>query len=59
MVNDMVIKITQKAFERKLSWKVKVKISLYLFLTVHKTMKAYWGNGSTASRILNLDTRWK
>jgi hypothetical protein len=26
-------------------WEVKVKLSLYIFLTEHYAMKAYWGSG--------------
>jgi hypothetical protein len=38
--------------------KVKVKLSLW-FLTEHHAMKAYWGSGGIAPRILELDTRWR
>jgi hypothetical protein len=40
------------------SYKVKVNLSL-CFLTEHHTMKAYWGSGVTAPRILDLSTRWR
>jgi hypothetical protein len=40
--------------------KVKVKVKLPLcFLTEHHAMKAYWGSGGIAPRILNLGTRWR
>jgi hypothetical protein len=32
--------------------KVKVKLSLCFFLTEHDAMKAYWGSGGLAPRIL-------
>jgi hypothetical protein len=38
--------------------KVK-KINLFLCLTMHHTMKTYWGSGGTAPRFLNLVTRWR
>jgi hypothetical protein len=36
--------------------RVKVKS---LFLTKHYTMKTYWWSGGMASRVLDLDTRWR
>jgi hypothetical protein len=36
---------------------IKVKVKLSLCLTKHHTMKAYWGNGGIAPRILDLGTR--
>jgi hypothetical protein len=30
----------------------------YAFLTEHRAMKAYWGSGGVAPRILDLGTRW-
>jgi hypothetical protein len=38
--------------------KVKVKLSL-CFLTEHHTIKAYWGSGGIAPRILDFGTRWR
>jgi hypothetical protein len=38
---------------------VKVKAKLPLCLTKHQAMKAYWGSGSIAPRILDLGTRWR
>jgi len=38
--------------------KVKVKLSL-CFLTEHHSMKAYWGSGDIAPRILDLGTIWR
>jgi hypothetical protein len=32
--------------------KVKVKLSLWFFLTEHRAMKAYWGSAGTAPLIL-------
>jgi hypothetical protein len=39
--------------------KGKGKVLPTLFLTEHHAMKAYWGNGRIASRILDLGTRWE
>jgi hypothetical protein len=39
--------------------KVKVKLSLCLFLTHHHAMKAYWGVQVQLPRIIDLGTRWK
>jgi hypothetical protein len=39
--------------------KLKVKLSLSFALTEQHTMKAYWGSGSIAPRILDLGTRWR
>jgi hypothetical protein len=39
--------------------KVKVKVKLSLCLTKHHSMKAYWGSGGIAPRILDLGTRWR
>jgi hypothetical protein len=36
-----------------------VKHNLACSLTEHHAMKAYWENGATAPRILNLGTRWR
>jgi hypothetical protein len=36
----------------------KVKLSLCFFLTEQHAMKAYWGSGIIAPRILNLGIRW-
>jgi len=36
---------------------VKVKVSLCL--TKHHAVKAYWGSGGIAPRILDLGTRWR
>jgi hypothetical protein len=41
------------------SCKVKVKIKLSLCLTKHHAIKTYWESGSTASHILDLNTRWR
>jgi hypothetical protein len=38
---------------------VKVKVKLSLCLTKHHVMKAYWGSGGIAPRILDLGTRWR
>jgi hypothetical protein len=38
---------------------VKVNFSLYFFLTERHALKAYWGSGSIASRILDLGTRFR
>jgi hypothetical protein len=38
--------------------KVKVKV-VSLILTEHHAMKAYWGSGGTAPRILDLGIRWR
>jgi hypothetical protein len=35
------------------------KVKLSLCLTEHHIMKAYWGRGGIAPRILNLVTRWR
>jgi hypothetical protein len=35
------------------------KVVSVLFLTEHHAMKAYWGSGSRAPRILDLGTRWR
>jgi hypothetical protein len=43
-----------------LKGKGKGKIAPVLFLlTEHHAMKAYWGNGGTAPRILDLGSRWE
>jgi hypothetical protein len=39
--------------------KVKGKVVPVIFLSDHHAMKAYWGNGSIAPRILNIGTRWR
>jgi hypothetical protein len=40
--------------------KVKVKVKVKsLCLAKHHAMKAYWGSGGTAARILDLGTRWR
>jgi hypothetical protein len=39
--------------------RVKVKLSLYFFLTKHHAMEAYWGNGGITPHILDLSTRWR
>jgi hypothetical protein len=36
-----------------------VKVKLSLCLTKHHAMKACWGNGGIAQRILDLGTRWR
>jgi hypothetical protein len=36
----------------------KVKVKLFLCLTKHHAMKAYWGSVSIDPRILDLGTRW-
>jgi hypothetical protein len=42
---------------------VKVKgkkiFPILLFLTEHHAMKAYWGSGGIAPRILDIGTRWR
>jgi len=38
--------------------KVK-KVKCPCALTEHQTIKAYWGSGGIAPRILNLGTRWR
>jgi hypothetical protein len=38
--------------------KVKVQVKRSLCLTKHYAMKAYWGSGGIAPRILDLGTRW-
>jgi hypothetical protein len=38
---------------------LKVKVKLSLCLTKHHAIKAYWGSGGTAPRILDLGTRWR
>jgi hypothetical protein len=38
---------------------VKSRSSCACTLTEHCTMKAYWGSGCIAPRILNLDSRWR
>jgi hypothetical protein len=38
---------------------VKVKVKLSLCLTKHHAIKAYWGIGGIAPRILDLGTRWR
>jgi hypothetical protein len=35
------------------------KVKLSLCLTKHHAMKAYWGRGGIASRIIDLGTRWR
>jgi hypothetical protein len=35
------------------------KVVPVLFVTEYHTMKAYWGSGGIALRILDLCTRWK
>jgi len=43
---------------RRISGSLKVKVKLSLcFLTEHNALKAYWGSGGTAPRILDLGTR--
>jgi hypothetical protein len=37
---------------------VKVKGKVVSVLTEHHAMKAYWGSGGIAPRILDLGTRW-
>jgi hypothetical protein len=37
----------------------KVKAKFSLCLTEHHSMKAYWGSGCIAPRILDLGTRWR
>jgi hypothetical protein len=39
--------------------KAKVKLSLCSFLTEHHAIKACWGSGGIAPRILDLGTRWR
>jgi hypothetical protein len=39
--------------------KIKVKLPLRLSITEHHPMKAYWGSGGIAPRILDLGTRWR
>jgi hypothetical protein len=39
--------------------KAKVKVKFSLCLTKHYDMRAYWGSGGIAPRILDLGTRWK
>jgi hypothetical protein len=34
-------------------------VPVLLFLTENHAMKAYWGSGCTATRILDLGTRWR
>jgi len=43
----------------KCKGKVKDKVVPVLFSTEHHTMKAYWGIGSLAVRILDLGTIWR
>jgi hypothetical protein len=38
---------------------VSSKVKLSLCLTKHHTLKAYWGSGGIAPRILDLGTRWR
>jgi hypothetical protein len=38
---------------------VKVKLSLCFYITEHHAMKAYWGSGGIAPRILDLGIRWR
>jgi len=38
--------------------KSKGKVVSVFFLSEHHVMKAYWGSGSIAQRILDLVTRW-
>jgi hypothetical protein len=37
----------------------KGKVVPVLLLTEHHAIKAYWGNGGTVPRILDLGTRWR
>jgi hypothetical protein len=39
--------------------KGKGKIVPVLFSTEHQAMKAYWGSGCIAPRLLDLGTRWR
>jgi hypothetical protein len=41
------------------TYNVKVKVVPVIFLIEHHAMKAYWGNGGKAPRILDLGTRWR
>jgi hypothetical protein len=41
------------------TWSKNCNSFLVTFLTKHEAMKAYWGSGGIASRILDLDTRWR
>jgi hypothetical protein len=63
--------ITSPLFDDSRSWwrqwpkrpnfvlKGKSKVVPVLFLTEHRFMKAYWGSGNIAPRILDLGTRWR
>jgi hypothetical protein len=44
---------------KKSTFIVNIKVKLSLCLTKHHAMKMYWGSGSIAPRILDLDTRWR
>jgi hypothetical protein len=48
--------IGSKSLKAQHSGPVKVKS---LCLTKHHAMKAYWGSGDIAPRILDLGTRWR
>jgi hypothetical protein len=37
----------------------KVKFVPVFFVTEHNAIKAYWGSGGIAPRILDLGTRWR
>jgi hypothetical protein len=39
--------------------KIKIKIVRVIFVTEHHAMKAYWGSGGIASRILDFGTKWR
>jgi hypothetical protein len=38
--------------------KVKIKLSLLLFLNGHHAMEVYWGRGGIIPRILDLGTKF-
>jgi hypothetical protein len=38
---------------------VKCKVVPVVFLIEHHAMKAYWGSGGMAPRILDFGTRWR
>jgi hypothetical protein len=53
-----ILNIVYRQTEYRGADRIKSKGVSVLFLTEHHAMKAYWGGG-TASRILDLGTRWR
>jgi hypothetical protein len=47
------------AEDRELSFKYDMDVSSPCALTEHHVMKAYWGSGCIAPRILDFGTRWR